>query len=349
MSRFQKLVTVSAYGSTGSSARVRVFEWLRMLDLDADRHTYLGRAANPLSAIVRNPVAVIAAEVRLWRLASAVADATVLLSREASPLSFGGIESRLLNHAGRGIYDFDDALYAGYPGGALSRARHIDLVWRRSVEAADVVIAGSNVLASRAADHAANVVVIPSCVQPDDYVLKTSYAVGEVPRVLWLGSPSTEAQLEVVRKPLLALHRDRGVRLTLISAGNRSLGELDAMIDRVEWSEASIAPVIASADVGIMPLVDDEWTRGKCGYKLLQYAAAGLPVIGSAVGVNVEVLRLLGGIAASTQDDWHDALASLIDGPDSKRREFGSAAREGVVQHFSYRAWATRWRTATGL
>jgi len=264
-------------------------------------------------------------------------------------MSFGAIEAQLLRRAERGVYDFDDALYSGYPGGIISRARHIDLVWRRSVQTADVVIAGSEVLASHAAAFASNVVVIPSCVEPEDYVVKTSYAVGAIPRVVWLGSPSTEQQLALVRGTLLALNKECGLRLTVISSGNQSLGELDAMIDRVQWTADGFADVVASADVGIMPLYDNEWTRGKCAYKLLQYAAVGLPIVGSAVGANVSVLSQLGGIAASSTDDWREGLASVLRVSDSTRQELGSRARIGVIEHFSYRSWACRWRAATGL
>ncbi len=342
----RKLVTVSAYGVRGSSARVRIFDWLRVLGIDAERSTYLDRADNPLGALARDPSAVVAAERRLRALASSVDEATVLLSREASPLSFGSVESRLLRRSAYGVYDFDDALYAGYPGGLLSRARHIDRVWRRSVAAADIVIAGNETLASRAAELASRVVVIPSCVDPDEYLVKNSYAVSGVPTAVWLGSPSTERQLDVAREPLLALHRERGLRLTLISAGDRSHGELDAMIDRVTWSPGGVADVLASADVGIMPLEDDEWTRGKCAYKLLQYAAAGLPVVGSAVGVNVAVLDRLHGVAVSSASQWRDALHSVFEADESARAGLGQEARTAVIEHYSYGAWADCWQAA---
>lgn len=341
-----RLVTVSAYGTSGSSARVRVFDWLRRLDLDAERHTYLDRADNPLPAVLGSPGAVLAAERDLRALAGRVADATVLLSREASPVSFGGIESRLLRSAGRGVYDFDDALYAGYPGGLLARARSIDRVWRRAVSAADTVVAGNDRLAERAAAFASDVVVIPSCVEPDDYVVKSDYGVPATPTAVWLGSPSTEPQLVVAAGPLLALHREIGLRLTLISAGGRSHGELDVMIDRVAWTPDGFGAALAGADVGIMPLVDDEWTRGKCGYKLLQYGAAGLPVVGSAVGVNVEVLERLGGAAVTTADEWREALVAVLRAGDMERARQGRRARRGVVEHYSFGAWAERWRAA---
>jgi len=343
-----KLVTVAAYGEAGSSARVRVSDWLRHVGLDADRSTYLDRADNRLSAILRHPGRVLAAERRLRVLADSVADATVLVSREASPLSFGTIEGRILRRSAHGVYDFDDALYAGYPGGLLSRARHIDKVWRSATSAADTVIAGNEVLASHAAEHASRVVVIPSCIEPDDYVVKSAYALPEVPTAVWLGSPSTEPQLDLISGPLLALHRERGLRLRLISSGTLDHGELNAMIDRVAWSADGFAGALATADLGLMPLEDTEWNRGKCAYKLLQYAAAGLPVVGSGVGVNVSVLQRLGGIRADTPDQWREALGSILDAHETARAEWGRTARAAVIEHYSYGSWADRWLAAIG-
>jgi glycosyltransferase involved in cell wall biosynthesis len=288
---------------------------------------------------------VVAAERRLRRLVGEVGDATVILSREASPLSFGGIEARLLRAAAHGVYDFDDALYAGYPGGALAWARHIDVVWRRSVRAADVVIAGNDLLADHASALASRVVVVPSCVEPADYLVKQSYAV-DTPTLVWLGSPSTEPQLDLIREPLLAVHERLGARLRLISAGQRSHGELDRMIDRVAWTPEGVAPALAGADVGIMPLEDVEWTRGKCGYKLLQYGAAALPVVGSAVGVNVEVLQRLGGTAVRTPAEWRDALLALFQASDAERERAGHSALAGVTRHYSFAAWAQTWKAA---
>lgn len=328
---------------------MRVFDWLRKLEIDAERHTYLDRPDNPLGAIAGAVPAVVAAERGLRSLAGSVGDSTLLLSREASPLSFGLLEARLLRRASHGVYDFDDALYAGYPGSLLGRARQIDRVWRHAVEAADTVIAGSEHLASHAAKYASDVVTIPSCVDPDEYVVKNTYAVSEHPTVVWLGSPSTEVHLGLVAEPLLALHRDLGLRLTLVSAGSRSHGELDTMIERISWTPDGFAAVLASADVGIMPLADDEWTRGKCAYKLLQYAAAALPVVGSAVGVNVGVLDRLGGSAARSGAEWRDALDAVLRAPESERARLGRRARDAVIEHYSYGAWAGRWRAAVGV
>ena len=344
-----KPIAVSAYGPGAASTRVRLYDWLDHLGLESEDHRFLGRASNPPHEVLKQPLAVLRAELGLRRLAGRVSHRTVLLSREATPFGRGSIEARLLSKAAHGVYDYDDALYVGYPGRLSALLRPIDRVWQRAVRAADVVIAGSDLLAEPASALANEVVVIPSCIEPAAYQMKSSYAIGDHPRAVWLGSPSTEPYLTMISEALLQLHRELGLRLTLISAGDRSHGSLDAMTDRVQWTPDGFAAELTKADLGIMPLPDNEWTRGKCAYKLLQYAAAGLPAIGSAVGANIPALRKVAGMAVESVNDWRDAIRSVIELPEVERASIGAATRAGVTEHFSYAAWSRLWRATTRL
>ena len=130
----------------------------------------------------------------------------------------------------------------------------------------------------------------------------------------------------------------------MVSAGSASLGALDEITERVAWAPGVVERTLASADVGLMPLPDDPWTRGKCAYKLLQYAAAGLPVIGSPVGVNSSVLDTLGGLAATDDDQWRQALEAVVTMPAAERAALGGRARAGVRAEFSFARWAEEWR-----
>jgi len=243
------------------------------------------------------------------------------------------------------VYDFDDAL-AHYPDSALRRAWSRRKVWYRSLESADHVIAGNATLAEEAraaAPPGTPVTVIPSCVEPAHYRCKESYQLGDVPRVVWLGSPATEAFLTGVAGPLRAWLDRVGGRITVISAGEASLGPLDAVADRVPWNLDTLG-ILADADVGIMPLPDTAFTRGKCAYKLLQYGAAGLPVVASPVGVNADVVRGFRGWAPEAVDDWGDALTDVLTASEALRTEAGHAARVHVEECFSYGRWAGVWR-----
>ncbi len=211
-----------------------------------------------------------------------------LISRQASPFSRGGLESRLLRRAGWGV--MTSMMRSGPIPGGVHRIFSQPAMWRRAVASADCVIAGSAFLADAAAEYNRNVVMIPSCVEPAEYHRLKGYECAPEPVLVWIGSPSTERYLQSITPALINVHRLRGGRLRVVSAGRRSLGPLEAMTDRVTWTPSSFASSLADADVGIGPLVDDAQARGKCAYKLLQYGAAALPVVGSPIGANASVL-----------------------------------------------------------
>ena len=272
------LHTITPYGRRGGSSRVRVFDWLDHLELSAISHDYVSLSTNRPSTLVRHPWAVASAELSLRHLRTRLGGATVLLSKQASPLSRGGLEASLLGNAERGVYDFDDNLLDEGATGLVRRVFPKERTWTRAIQAADVVVAGNAYLADQATALVAaeKVFVIPSCVEPDEYVTKSDYDIHGAPRAVWLGSPTTEAQLLTIAEPLLRLNISHGLRLTLISAGSRPLSGLEGMTDRISWTPTA-ASCLAQADLGIMPLPNTPQARGKCAYKLLQYGAAGLP------------------------------------------------------------------------
>ena len=342
------LHAVTPYGRTGGSSRVRVHEWAGRTSASCSVSDYIGhRNASPryLAGHVRQ---VVEAERGLRRLAAAT-PSRLLLHREASPLSRGSLERRLLRSAEFAVYDLDDALQEDHGQGGLLRrwapkARKAEYCAR----AADRVIAGNALLADWASQHNQDVVVIPSCVAPERYRPKADYAGRDVPRLVWIGSPDNEAHLLLIAEPLLELHRCVGARLTLIGTTQPRLGALEALIDRVAWSEDVQHESLADADVGLMPLPDDAYSRGKCAYKLLQYAAAAIPFVASPVGVNAAVLQQFGMPAPQTADEWVCALSHLV-GAASERRALGSQARQVVDRHWSYDAWLPAWEAAVGV
>ncbi|QIZ99611.1 glycosyltransferase [Leifsonia sp. PS1209] len=343
------LTAVTTYGRGGGSARVRVFSWTDRLRDGATVSDYLGGRTNAPAELLRHPARVLSAERRLRRLAGQNSSSPLLISRQASPFSNGGIESRLLRSSVRGVYDFDDALpYT--PPRAIDRLWSKRRVWERSVRASDVVIAGNDFLAELASSASSEVVVIPSCIEPGEYVVKQDYSIDSAhPVAVWLGSPSTEAHLLSIETALLRAHEATGLRVKLISAGQADLGGLESMVDRVEWNPSTVAEELAAADFGIMPLPDSLWNRGKCGYKLLQYAATGLPLVGSPVGVNATILSRADGLAASNASEWTDALVAICDESESSRSARGRTALDAAVTQYSYDSWESEWLAAVGL
>jgi len=237
------------------------------------------------------------------------------------------------------LYDLDDALFLGSAGPANRRFGWAKQEASRCVSymsTARQVVAGNSFLADRAKQYARNVEVVPTCVDPARQQLRVHVA-SEVTEVGWIGSHTTT---EYVRAVLPAFERlnASGVRAKLVLVG--ADGGLRApWIEHRPWSLASEAGDVASFDIGIMPLPDTEWVRGKCGYKLLQYFAAGVPAVASPVGVNTALIGSDHGLLASSTDQWFSALERLITDVD-ERRERGAAARTFVEREFSYERWA---------
>lgn len=345
-SRHPELLLASQYGAAGSSTRVRLYDWVKHLGItSAKRFEYRGTSSNSPVALLRDPVGTLRAELARRRLPRLVGQSTVVLSRELSQLSQGGNESALLHSARHGVYDFDDALYAPLPG-MIGRVYSRRRVWERSVAAADVVLAGSDILAEAASRFNANVVMVPSCIEHTEYVVKSNFTPLAPPVAVWIGSPATEPYIRIAEEGLLQAHHETGLRLKVISAGSTPLGALDTMIDRIDWTPDGFTQELAQADFGIMPLPDDEWTRGKCAYKLLQYGAAGLPVVGSAVGANRGAIDKLGGFAVDGPENWGTTLIDLIHSATAEREAIGAQSRQGAIEHFSFAAWADTWRAA---
>jgi hypothetical protein len=147
----------------------------------------------------------------------------------------------------------------------------------------------------------------------------------------------------------LRAHKETGLRLRVVSAGRRQLGSLDAMVDRVNWRFDTFGSQLCTADFGIMPLLNNVWTRGKCAYKLLQYGAAGLPLVGDPVGASAEVLDVAGGVAPRNSSEWADALIELVRASPAERATMGHAARVKVAERYSYGAWEHLWRKVVGV
>lgn len=348
MSTTDCLHAVASYGPTGASTRVRLDDWFRFLGIKATHHYYAGLNSNRPGSVAAHLAAVTRAEFSLRRLD--VSGQRVLLSREASPFSAGEVEERLLRHAAYGVYDFDDALFDDHS--PMRRILRTQDKCRRAVETADVVIAGNDYLANWAQDHNKDVRVIPSCIDPRDYVPKTQWSItGDAPLLVWLGSPATEQFVANIAPALLEVHQQTGASLTLISGprDNQALEPLRRMLRRVPWGIKTFAADLASADVAIAPLDHSPYSRGKCAYKLLQYAASGLPVVGTPVGANDLALQRFNGLAPSTHGDWTDALVQLLNEHSALRAERALQGRTAVERHYSFDAWKDEWLEAVGI
>jgi glycosyltransferase involved in cell wall biosynthesis len=314
-----------------------------------DVHAYLGlRNAKP-AQLARHPVALARTELRLRRL-TATPPRRLLLHREASPLSRGRSERLLLTRAEFAVYDFDDALqWDDGDGGVLRGFAPKSAKASIAMRHADRVIAGNPVLADWASQHHRDVVIIPSCVAPSSYPSKGSYALHDPPRLGWIGSPDNERHLLMIEDPLLEIHRRTGARLILIGTTRPTLGRLETIVDRIAWTPSIQGTALGEIDVGLMPVPDTRYGTGKCGYKLLQYGATGVPAVASPIGVNEDILSLFGMPAPRCSGDWTDAILGLLRCATTTREGLGTRAREITRRQYSYDAWLSRWEAALEL
>ncbi|MEJ7825446.1 MAG: glycosyltransferase [Solirubrobacteraceae bacterium] len=237
------------------------------------------------------------------------------------------------------VYDLDDALFLGSTAVVNRRFAWAKQEARRCVIAlrrARLVIAGNVFLADHARRYARHVEIVPSCVDPEHQPTRT-HSDAEVVTIGWIGSSSTSPYLAPVLPVIERLHR-RGAPIRLITVGAH-VGMRAPWLQSRHWSLAREAEDLASFDIGIMPLPDSDWARGKCGYKVLQYFSAGVPAVASPVGVTTELVAEGRGALATSPQEWEQALSDLV-GDVAARRERGLAGRSFVQAHYSYRRWA---------
>lgn len=239
-------------------------------------------------------------------------------------------------------YDVDDAVWLrdSYSAKGFESRKRLGR-FRAVVQAAEAVIAGNAYLAEHATAAGARAAwVIPTCVDVHRYPLARHDRDGA--DLVWVGSSSTLRGLEAVAPLLNTIGaRVSGVRLKLIC--DRFLHLPSLPVIETPWSEATEAAEIASADIGISWVPEDAWSLGKCGLKVLQYMAAGLPVVTNPVGVHAEmVLHGQTGFLASGEGDWVEAIRTLAGDP-ALRREMGAAGRKRVEERYSVEVGARLW------
>ena len=266
----------------------------------------------------------------------------VILQRKLLPLW----QLRILRgYSRRLLYDVDDALfqrdsYSHKRPGSWTRLVHF---WA-TVYAADAVVAGNEYLRDRVASYIGpdRVHVMPTCVEPQRYPMALHSRRGSSAKVVWIGQQRTLPSLNCARAHLAAAGEALpGLELRVICDRFVELAGVRVVPRR--WSSASEAHQVAGCDIGINWLPDDQWSRGKCGLKVLQYMAAGLPVVANPVGMNRQmVIHGRTGLLASTPAQWARAIARLADDP-ALRKRMGAAGRQLVRERFSVARWASKF------
>ncbi len=340
----KELLILSRYGRLGASSRVRLFQYVPELEAHGFRVTL-----SPLldddylrtlySQDRRRPMDMVRAyAARLHQLMQARRYDLLWIEKEVLPFVPGLLESRLMPRRVPYVLDYDDATFHKYD-------RHASPVVQRLlggklhplIAASTAVTAGNTYLAGYAERAGAGTVhIVPTVVD------LARYQPAEVParkemRIGWIGSPSTTPYLGMLKAPLEALAAEQPIRLVTIGAG--TLPDIGIPTECHQWTEADESTLLAGCHLGIMPLPDEPWERGKCGYKLIQCMACGLPVVASPVGANPQIVTPDVGFLATSDEQWLDALRTLARDR-TLGRQLGRAGRRSVERLYSLQTLA---------
>lgn len=347
-----RVLFLAKYARNGASSRYRFYQyfpWLTQAGLHCEVrplfdeaylvHRYRlghGRVRDVFRALVRR----LAVLLSVWRFD------VVVIEKEVFPY-FSALPERLLGWLGVPyVVDYDDALFHQYD-------RHRNVLIRRLLgnkiaqvmQGAELVLAGNAYLADYARHAGARrIEVVPTVIDLERYPRKAIPRTDDkVFTIGWIGSPATAIYLQSIAQALAEVCVDGRARLRLIGSGPIELPGVP--VEVLSWSEAAEVAEIRRFDVGIMPLPDEPWERGKCGLKLIQYMACGLPVVASPVGVNREIVEPgVNGFLAESSADWTKAFRTLMADP-ALRRRMGEAGRRRVEERYALQVTGPRFAT----
>lgn len=334
------LLAFTKYGDRAASARQRYSQFAQHLDaagvqlnvvplLDNSylNSTLSGRAAS------KTQLAFCYAK-RFGTLMRGVKADGVWLQYELFPYAPALFETLTLPSDIPLVVDYDDAIFHQYdqhrnPLIRVALGGKLKPLLRR----AQLAICGNAYLQDYAEQYCRRTEIVPTVVDTDAYGPATTIEAGRALTVGWIGSPSTWSFVKPLVPLLVEAAQRHGLVVRVVGAGPQS--DVPPHFEFLPWSEPQEIALIQGMDIGVMPLPDEPWARGKCGYKLIQYMACGLPVIASPVGVNSEIVdHGDNGFLASTPQEWAQAIA-LLAGDSALRQSMGAAGRRKVERAYS--------------
>jgi glycosyltransferase involved in cell wall biosynthesis len=309
------------YNIEGPSSRYRVYQFLPAL-------SQLGFECNYLEAPEKNPWKRLKYLPKLLHLAAN--HQMLYVQKRVFP---NWVLSILLQINPNLVFDMDDAIYL-----QSERKHQVDSM----LKAAKIVVTGNAFLCDYAARFNANVVVIPSVIDTAIYEPpKGARHPGENRIVIgWTGTDPNRGDLKPLKPIFDWLYEQFSESVVLRTVGRRPLEmETKLEVEFIPWTLEGGRRALQNFDIGIMPLEDSEWNRGKCGFKLIQYMAAGAPAVASPVGVNQDIIKEgENGYLARNLEDWKEKIKILITN-ERLRRQMGIHGRKTVEERYSLK-WA---------
>lgn len=313
-------------GPRGASSRYRVYQFLPTVSAAGWRYTVHVPPPAPRAGVRR----MIQGLKERWQIAEMAKSArAICIQKRLLPESL--IAS--LSHGRPLLFDFDDAIFTTPNGDRSGMAqRRVEGRLKETLSTASIVVAGNNYLRDYAEQYSKHVTVLPTVVDTSRYPAKDHLSTEEIV-IGWIGHSVNHPYLAALSEVLSDLARHFRIRLLVVS--DRDLTIPGVAVDNRRWSETSEVKDILEMDIGIMPMPDDPWSRGKCGLKAIQYMAAGIPAVCASVGANNEIIRdEVDGFTVATQEGWKNGLAHLCSSIES-RIQMGANARARAINAYS--------------
>jgi len=349
--KIKVLAVVPNIYDTSPGLRFRIEQWEPHLRKMGVEITYIPFEDKKLQQVLNQPgqypkkfVLAIKAFTRRMREMRKMSEFDVVyVFREASLLGPALFERSIVRAGKPMIFDFDDAVFLRSEASVNGYLNYLKFPGKIKTvcRLAAHVMAGNSFLAEYAGRVNKNVTIIPTTIDTDKYLpYCLDKPVAEVPTILWSGSRPTVQNLNTLRGALQKLAQEEKFKFRVIGTGNYELPGVE--VEATAWRSETEVEDLRSGDIGIMPLPDDAWSRGKCGLKALQYMALGMPTVCSAVGANKDIIRDgENGFLAASEDEWVRKLKILLH--DAKmRRRMGKAGRETVEEKYSAQVQSRR-------
>jgi glycosyltransferase involved in cell wall biosynthesis len=269
----------------------------------------------------------------------------IFIFRDALMTGSTFFEKKFAKSKAKLIFDFDDAIWLQNVSEANKKLAFLKNASKTEtiIRLCDMVFAGNQYLADYAAPFNNRVVIVPTTIDTEIYTPQSKIGNDEKVCIGWSGSFSTIQHFAIAIPALKRIKDKYGSRVTfrIIGDANYYCKELDTQ--GMPWKAATEIEDLSQIDIGIMPLPDDEWAKGKCGLKGLQYMALAIPTLMSPVGVNTEIIQNgVNGFLPNTDDEWVDVLSKLIENKEC-RKKIGDAGRQTVIDRYSVEAWKDKY------
>jgi glycosyltransferase involved in cell wall biosynthesis len=344
------LAVVPSIHDTSPGQRFRIEQWELILRANGVEITYAPFETEELRSVLHhngNAVGKICAVMRNMNRRGRELEALsefdlIYLFREAALLGPPWFERKIARSNVPVVFDFDDAIFYSYKSPSNGYLSYLKF----PAKTAEIcclsthVMAGNEFLADYARKTNKNVTIVPTSIDTDKYEVIERRNNPEIVTIGWSGSFSTVQHLDTIRDVLQELANTEKFRLRVIGTPEYKIPGVD--VEAIQWRSETELDDLRTIDIGLMPLPDDNWSKGKCGLKALQYMALGVPTICSPVGVNSTIIRDgENGFLAGSKAEWIEKISHLIHSPDL-RRKLGFAGRETVEREYSAKVVAPK-------